>query len=207
MFVFLWPFRIKPHRSHFTIFAKDRTMRTYSRDEQSGPAERLAAMIGAISSGRFDPDAPRGSRWKAVEQAVEDPGSDVSDSSESSGAETESEQEETLLEVSEYLTGTKIMVDGRYFQHSSSCKVHRGKAGYLSHLACGEYISGWYTRLASGVSNSDDRTVDFCDKCFRSQKPEVSNRLKRLYSELQEPEACDLFGVAEDDGSQVASQQ
>jgi hypothetical protein len=140
--------------------AKDRTLRTYSRDEQANPVEELSKVIEHIHCGRFDPDAQPGERW--IKRFADLPECELSASapedasSESESSDTQDDDADgidSLLQTTNYLTGRDVAFDGRLFKNQESGKLHRGQAGSLNKMACGKEIKEWYLRLAAGAES------------------------------------------------------
>lgn len=172
--------------------AKDRTLRTYSRDEQANPVEELSKVIEHIHCGRFDPDAQPGERWikrladlPECELSASAPEDASSESESSDTQDDDADGEDSLLQTTNYLTGRDVAFDGRLFKNQESGKLHRGQAGSLNKMACGKEIKEWYLRLAAGAES--EAGSNYCDICFATRRPEVSRRLRRLYAD----DSCD----------------
>ena len=139
-------------------------------------------LIDAVREGRFSPDAPHGSRWPMVDDAVqkeiasadsaevatstgvcEDPSYD------SSNANRETEHGELGQEANTCLArfmGGDGICDDRLFYNAERKTVHCGKAGEVDQLACG--VDFYCTvRMAAGGSFCDT-AVRWCGRCFGS---------------------------------------
>jgi hypothetical protein len=167
----------------------DKSVRCYSRNNLDAPVDVLIDMIDSINAGKFDPDKPRGQRWKVEAEVAEtqkeielsgDMTSDTILEASDSSADTDVESDVSMAAAqrsADVLMGLEIIVDGRWFLHADS-KLHRGKAGDADSMACGSKVSENFTLLScSPCDGSFTESYNYCGTCFKLRNVEASKAL------------------------------